>query len=153
MSIRLSEEEIQAFLEAGHTGILSTLRRDDSPAVIPIWFAVVDGSVFVRTLAKSHKAGHLRRDPRVSFMVESGKAWAELKAVVIHGRAVLETDPDLLARVDAALAAKYEKFGMPAATPGKTREHYAAERVHARIVPEGRVLTWDNSKLLRKVSE
>jgi PPOX class probable F420-dependent enzyme len=149
MSIRLSEEEIQAFLGASHTGILSTLRRDGSPAVMPLWFVVVYGSVFVRTLAGSHKAAHLRRDSRVSFMVESGAAWAELTAVVIHGRAVLETDPELLARVDQALAAKYERFGMPAATPGKTREHYAAERVHARIVPEGRILTWDNSKLLR----
>src|SRR5262249_34213314 len=147
VGVRMNEGEALGFLESVHTGILATLRADGSPALTPLWFVVLDGDVFVRTLAASRKAEHLRRDPRVSFLVESGLAWAELKAVVVYGRAQIETDPELTARVDAALESKYEGFRMPAAAPSKTKGHYAAERVYVRIVPERANLTWDNSKL------
>jgi PPOX class probable F420-dependent enzyme len=147
MSVRLTPEEIQAFLEGSHTGILSTLRRDGSPASVPMWFVVHEGDVFVRTLARSRKAGHIRRDPRVSFLVERGLAWAELKAVVLRGTMAAEQDADVIAAVDAAFDAKYADFTMPQATPDATRTHYAAQRVHLRLTVE-KARTWDNAKLL-----
>lgn len=144
----MSDGEVRAFLATGHTGILATLRADGSPALMPLWYVMVDESVFVRTLATSAKANHVRADPRVSFLVESGRAWAELKAVVIHGDAVIETAPDVMANVDRAFAAKYQSFLMPATANEKTRRHYGQERIYVRIAPRLRVLTWDNSKLL-----
>jgi PPOX class probable F420-dependent enzyme len=148
VSVRLDEDEVRAFLDQGHTGILATLRSDGSPAVMPLWYVQVDGSVFVRTLARSRKAKALAADPRVSFLVESGRAWAELKAVVLYGRAEAETDPDVIAAVDASLATKYAAFTMPAVASDDTRRHYAQERVHLRIVPDRRALTWDNAKIV-----
>jgi PPOX class probable F420-dependent enzyme len=150
MSVRMSDGEVREFLATGHTGILATLRADGSPAVMPLWYVMVDESVFVRTLASSPKAHHVRADPRVSFLVESGRAWAELKAVVIYGDAVIETAPDVVATVDAAFAAKYQSFLMPTTADERTRRHYAGHRLYVRIAPRRRVLTWDNSKLRPK---
>ncbi len=150
MGVLMSTEEARAYLESGHTGILSTIRADGSPALAPLWFVVLDDSVFIRTLARSHKVAHMRRDPRVSFMVESGVAWAELRAIVIHGFARFEEDPGLLARIDAALDRKYADFRMPGSAPSATKGHYAAGKAHVRIEPDGPPLTWDNSKLLVK---
>jgi PPOX class probable F420-dependent enzyme len=150
MSVRMSDSEVRAFLATGHTGILATLRADGSPALIPLWYVMLDESVFVRTSATSAKAKHVLADARVSFLVESGRAWADLKAVVIYGDAVIETDPDVVANVDRAFAAKYQSFLMPATADEKTRQHYAGQRIHVRIAPRRRVLTWDNSKLLPK---
>ncbi len=147
MGVRLDEDEIRDFLDTAHTGILSTIRKDGSPASVPMWFVVHDDDVVIRTLASSPKAANLRRDPRVSFLVESGLAWAELKAVVLRATARLETDPEATAAIDAAFATKYEGFTMPAATPGATRKHYAAERIYAVLEPTGRALTWDNAKI------
>jgi PPOX class probable F420-dependent enzyme len=149
VSVRLTEAETQEFLTASHTGILSTLRRDGSPAVMPMWFVVIDGHVYVRTLARSRKAGHMRRDPRVSFLVESGLAWRDLKAVVLSGRAIFETDPALIAAIDDAFDVKYADFLMPDNTPDATRTHYAHARVHVRIAVERRPRTWYNAKLVQ----
>jgi PPOX class probable F420-dependent enzyme len=143
----MNESEISDFLAASHTGILATLRSDGAPAIVPLWFVVVDGSVYVRTLRSSSKAKHVMDDPRVSFLVESGQAWAELKAIVLHGIAELVDAPAHASRIDNLLAEKYADFLMPSNTPSRAREHYAASRVYFRIVPTRRTLTWDNSKV------
>src|SRR5579862_2744345 len=87
VSVRMDDAEALAFIEAAHTGILATVRADGSPALSPLWFVVLDATVVLRTLAASAKVRHIRRDPRVSFLVESGLAWQELKATIIYGTA------------------------------------------------------------------
>jgi PPOX class probable F420-dependent enzyme len=149
MGVEMSDAERAAFLRAGHTGLLSTLREDGSPAAIPMWFVFLDGHVWLRTLARSHKAVHLRRDPRLSFVVETGLSWAELKAVVIQGTAAFEVDDDKRAAVDDAFATKYAEFLMPENVPSATRRHYGADRAYIRIEPGRGSRTWDNSKIRR----
>ena len=103
---------------------------------MPLWFVFLDGSVYIRTLRSSAKAKHVMDDPRVSFLVETGQAWAELKAVVLHGNAELVEAPEVTSRIDQALAEKYAAFLMPTNTPSRTREHYAADRVYIRITAD-----------------
>ncbi|UGS34836.1 pyridoxamine 5'-phosphate oxidase family protein [Capillimicrobium parvum] len=130
-----------------HTGILSTVRRDGAPVAVPMWFVVADRTVFVRTLAASAKAASVRRDPRVCFTVEHGRAWAELRAAVIHGRAAIVGDAERCAGIDALFDAKYAAFRTPQTVPDATRRHYDRARVHIAIHPAGRPLTWDNAKI------
>ena len=92
---------------------------------------------------------HIAKDPRVSFLVESGRAWADLKAVIVYGTAEVVQATETIAQIDAAFATKYADYGMPSGTPSRTRDHYAVERAHIRIVQTRAALTWDNSKLLR----
>lgn len=149
MTVHLDDAEVAAFLAESHTGILATLRADGSPALMPLWFVMVDGRICLRTLETSAKAKHIRKDPRVSFLVESGHAWAELKAVVVYGDAEVVGAADTIAEIDEKFAAKYAGHGMPSNTPSRTRDHYAAGRAHLRIVQTRAALTWDNSKLIR----
>jgi PPOX class probable F420-dependent enzyme len=148
MGVRLTDEEAWDVLRGSHTGVLTTLRRDGAPAAVPMWFVVDDQSVWVRTLAASPKAKNIRRDPRVCFLVESGLAWAELRAVVINGRATVTSDEEKIAWVDNAFATKYADFLAPTTVPDATRRHYAATRVHVRIEPTARLLTWDNARIV-----
>jgi PPOX class probable F420-dependent enzyme len=148
MGVKLTHEEALAFLESAHTGILTTLRRDGWPVSLPVWFALVDGVVHVRTPRHTKKVARLASDSRVSFLAESGLHWKELKAVVVTGRGVLVDDPALRERVDAALDAKYAGFRTPrTAMPSATREHYEAGHAWIRVEPTGPFLTWDNAKL------
>ena len=147
MGVRLDENEIREFLEKGHTGILTSLRADGWPVTLPIWYATVDGRVYVRTPSKTRKVTRIRKDDRVSFVVESGKAWKELKSVVITGRAVIVEDEDELAQVDRALGEKYEGFGVPKAAPKATSKHYSGGSTVIRIDPVQPPLTWDNAKI------
>lgn len=147
MGVRLDEDQTWAVLAASHTGILSTLRADGSPAAVPMWFVTAQRAIYVRTLSGSPKAEHVRRDPRVCFVVESGKAWSELKAVVLHGTAEVLNDPEMAARIDAMFDEKYEGYRTPVTVPDATRRHYDAPRAHIRITERGRPLTWDNARL------
>ena len=42
MSLRLSADEAWAFLEKGHTGILTSLRRDGWPISLPVWYVALE---------------------------------------------------------------------------------------------------------------
>jgi PPOX class probable F420-dependent enzyme len=146
--VRLTPDEAWAVLERAHTGILTTLRRDGWPISLPVWFVALDGGLYIAGPARTKKFGRVRHDPRVSFLVESGDRWSELVGVHVTGRAHVVTDPALLARVAAALAAKYAAFRTPrAAMPDATRARYEGETTTIEIVPDERILSWDNSRL------
>jgi nitroimidazol reductase NimA-like FMN-containing flavoprotein (pyridoxamine 5'-phosphate oxidase superfamily) len=147
-SVRLSTDEAWAVLEGAHTGILTTLRRDGMPIALPVWFAVLDRRVYVSGPATTRKFARLRHDARVSFLVESGLAWAELVAVQLNGTAGVLTDAAVLTRAQAALDAKYAAFRTErSAMPEATRARYGVETATIEIVPDARILSWDNSRL------
>ena len=151
--MRLSAEDAWQFVAQGHTGILITLRRDGVPIATPMWFAVLDRQIYVQTPARSKKVARLRRDPRVSFLVEAGERWAELRAVHITGQAQFVEDAETLERVAAEMERKYARFRTAhAAMPEAARRHYQTPFVLIRVVPDAHVISWDNRKLRRSGS-
>jgi PPOX class probable F420-dependent enzyme len=147
-SVRLSREEAWAELAAAHTGILTSLRADGVPIALPVWFVVLERAVYVSGPANTKKMARIRRDPRVSFLVESGQRWAELRGVHLTGRARIVTEAGLLARVADALQDKYSSFRTPRADmPEATRARYETEAATVEIVPDERILSWDNARL------
>lgn len=147
-SVRLSEPDAWARLAAAHTGILTSLRRDGVPISLPVWFVVLDRRIYVSGPASTRKFGRVRRDPRVSFLVESGERWAELVGVHVTGRARIVDAPGLLALVGAALDEKYAQYRTPREEmPDATRSHYETPPTTLEIVPDERILSWDNSRL------
>ena len=85
MGVRLEADEAWAVLSSAHTGILTTLRRDGMPIALPVWFVVLDRTICVSVPARTKKVARVRHDPRASFLVESGLAWADLEAVHLTG--------------------------------------------------------------------
>jgi nitroimidazol reductase NimA-like FMN-containing flavoprotein (pyridoxamine 5'-phosphate oxidase superfamily) len=148
MSVRLSPDEVWAVVEASHTGIFTSLRRDGVPVALPIWFVVLERRIYVSGPATAKRVARVRRDPRVSFLVESGKRWAELRAVHLTGQARVVTEPRLLARVAAALDAKYARFRTQrTAMPAATRARYEVTLATIEITPDEHILSWDNARL------
>jgi PPOX class probable F420-dependent enzyme len=147
VSIRLSPDEAWDVLAEAHTGIMTTLRADGAPVTLPTWFVVLDRTICFRTPNRAKKVTRLRRDPRASFLVESGKRWAELCAVHLSGQVEPVDDDAGKARIGAALDEKYAAFRTaPADLPASARDRYA-DFAFFRFVPGSRLLTWDNSRL------
>lgn len=147
MGIRLSEDEAWQVLEASHTGILTTLRVDGSPISLPIWFVALDRSICFYTPLRTKKIARIKNDSRGAFLVESGKRWAELRAVHLSGKIEPVEDEREIDRITAALDAKYDAFRTAKADmPAATQEVYASRKYY-RFVPSSRILTWDNSRL------
>ncbi|MCA9513097.1 MAG: nuclear transport factor 2 family protein [Myxococcota bacterium] len=146
--VRLDDDEAWRFLEAGHTGILTSLRRDGAPIALPVWYVVEERTIYVGGPSVTRKFARMRRDPRVSFLVERGRAWRELAAVQVNGRAAFVDDAGERARLQRAIDRKYEAFrSSPAAMPDAVAERYAMERLVVGIRAEGRILSWDNARL------
>ena len=146
-SVRISEEELWAFVEEGHTGILTTLRADGRPISLPVWYATVNRCVYVSTRGK--KIDRIKRDQRCSFLVEAGERWAELRAVHLEceGR-VIEPDEELDQRIRQQMEDKYAAFQTRrSAMPEATRSHYSSGGGLIELLPSGKILNWDNAKL------
>jgi nitroimidazol reductase NimA-like FMN-containing flavoprotein (pyridoxamine 5'-phosphate oxidase superfamily) len=145
---RLSHDETWAYVADAHTGIMTTLRRDGMPIAMPLWFAAVDQAIYVNTRGK--KVKRIQHDRRASFLVESGDAWRDLKAVHFTGTAeVVELNGDLIDRVDAEMARKYDAFRSdPADMPEHIAAAYGAGMRWLRFTPDARVLSWNNRALL-----
>jgi nitroimidazol reductase NimA-like FMN-containing flavoprotein (pyridoxamine 5'-phosphate oxidase superfamily) len=151
VSVRLSADEAWAVVAAAHTGIFTSLRRDGMPIALPLWFVALDRRIYVSGPATAKRVARLRRDPRVSFLVESGTRWVELRAVHLTGQARVVTEPELVARVAAALDAKYAAFRTRrSAMPAATRAYYEAELATIEITPDAHILSWDNARLPRR---
>ncbi|MET0887122.1 MAG: pyridoxamine 5'-phosphate oxidase family protein, partial [Mycetocola sp.] len=78
MGLALDDEEQAAFLERGHTGILTTLRLDGSPVSLPVWYLWRDGHVYIASPPGTAKIKRVRNDDRAWFLVESGERWVDL---------------------------------------------------------------------------
>jgi len=143
--IALTPAEQRQFLEESHTIILSTLDRHGYPHSVAMWYVVdPDGTVLMTTFAKSQKALNLRRDPRCSLLVESGRKYEDLKGLLVRGRAILEADTE---RVLDLLERVHEKYNRgPAAGLRDAMRHQASKRVLVRVRPE-RISSWDHRKL------
>lgn len=147
MGVSIDDDELWDFVSGAHTGVLTTLRRDGWPVPLPTWFVVLDRAVHMRTPAHARKVARIRADGRAGFVVESGNAWTELRAVVLLGRAEVVDGPALKAAVGAAMAAKYAGVEPPSTVPAATRRLYRAGNVLVRFVPTEGVLSWDNSSI------
>jgi nitroimidazol reductase NimA-like FMN-containing flavoprotein (pyridoxamine 5'-phosphate oxidase superfamily) len=145
----MDDGEIWAFLTDAHTGVLTTLKRDGTPVALPVWFAVVDRKIYTGTRGK--KLLRIAHDPRSSFLVETGLAWAELKAVHVatEARILGEPDPELASRIAAEMARKYSTARTPSSQmPTASAEHYKSNPGRTvELVPTGKILAWDNSKM------
>ncbi len=145
--VRMTEDEAWDFVEQAHTGILTTLRRDGVPIALPVWFATLDRRIYVVTRGK--KVQRVARDARSSFLVEAGERWAELQAVHLTGRSsIIEPSEDLQRRISEQIAFKYRAFRTaPKEMPTATKEHYAKAGATIELIPDERILSWDNHHL------
>ena len=147
MGVRLNADEVSSFLEQAHTAILTTLRRDGFPVALPTWFVTHEGRIYFASAAKTKKMARIWHDSRASFLVESGLAWAELKAVMLYGQVSVVEDEGLCARVADLLDDKYIAFRTASVKqPKATQNHYAAIATLC-FEPEGEPISWDNAKL------
>jgi PPOX class probable F420-dependent enzyme len=162
--IRMTDAEIRAFLAAHKTIILSSIGPDGVPHPMPMWFVADDDLVVsMATFRGTQKIKNLQRDPRVSLLVESGRSYAELKGVVIYGRAELSEDTDAIiatleaasrketpaaSRSEASAASRDEAPDLDAADRAADAgmRKSAAKRILIRVAPQ-RIISWDHSKL------
>ena len=142
--IRMTDDEIAAFIERSRTATMATLGPDGMPHLVAMWYAVVDGQIWFETKVKSQKVVNLRRDDRITVLIEAGHTYDQLRGVSIEGHAVISDDPDDCLRVGISV---WERYNGPYSEDLKPAvEMMMNKRVAVRVDPK-RVRTWDHRKL------
>ena len=142
--VEMSEEEVWRFIGASRTATMATLGADGTPHLVAMWFAVIDDEIWFETKARSQKAVNLRRDPRLTVLVEDGLTYDKLRGVSLEGRAVIVEDPDALWRVGVDIWERYTGPFTEEARP--LVEMMLNKRVAVRLGVD-RVRSWDHRKL------
>jgi PPOX class probable F420-dependent enzyme len=140
----MSDEEIRAFLQEQRTLQVATIDHDGWPHLIAMWYVLINDQVVFWTYAKSQKAVNLRRDDRLTCLVETGVRYDELQGVQIKGRAIIKDDRETVQRIGEAI---FER------NTGSLNENtrllvaaQAAKRVLVFVEPV-EIVSWDHRKL------
>ena len=143
--IRMTKDEAQSFLDEQRRMAVATIGRDGFAHVVAMWYVIVDGALAFWTYAKSQKVANLRRDPRISCLVESGRKYEELKGVSITGRGEISDDREYVLQVGAAVLPRYNMVEIDDGVR-EVLQQMGAKRVAITIHP-GRIVSWDHTKL------
>jgi len=143
--IKMTESEVQAFLEEQRTMSIATIGRDGRPHVIAMWYAFLDGVPSFWTFAKSQKVVNLRRDPRVTCMVEAGDTYDQLRGVELVAHAEIVEDVAQVQRFGVEEFERYQNMKVTEALMPQVMR-MANKRVVVKIHTE-RVVSWDHRKL------
>lgn len=102
------------------------------------------GAVAVETKAKSQKVQNLRRDPRMTCLLEAGDRYDELRGVELVGRGEIVEDPARMWPLGVSVLERYERPYTEDLRP------VVAHMLHKRVVVKlhvDRVVSWDHRKL------
>jgi len=142
--IKMTDEEIDEFLHRRNSVALSSLNHDGTIHTVAMWYGFIDGRVAFETKAKSQKVQNLRRDPRITCMVETGDKYEELKGVELVGTAEIIEDTDRLWEIGVSV---FERYNAPYTDEMKPFVEVMLRKRVGIAVHVDRVVSWDHSKL------
>jgi PPOX class probable F420-dependent enzyme len=142
--IVMTTEEIARFLGEQRVATLATVGASGQPQLVAMWYAVIDGVLWFETKAKSQKAVNIRRDNRVTVMVETGDTYDALRGVALEGTAEIVDDPGALWAVGVNV---WERYNGPYSEEVRPMvEFMLTKRVAVRL-DVAHTRSWDHRKL------
>src|SRR3954452_18830607 len=94
--IRMTDDEVEEFLSGRHVMNIATFGPDGNIHLVAMWYGFIGPNPAFETFAKSQKVLNLRRDPRITVLIEDGEQYEELRGVEIVGHAVIHEDETTL---------------------------------------------------------
>jgi PPOX class probable F420-dependent enzyme len=141
----MTPEEVDVFLREQRTMSVATVGADGRPHVVAMWYGFIDRAPAFWTYGKSQKIVNLRRDPRITCLIEDGEAYGELRGVELVADAALIEDPERILAFGVQLTERYQGIKVnEAAMPALQKS--AAKRVVVRLDVK-RTVSWDHRKL------
>ncbi len=144
--ITMTDEEVQVFLETQRILNVATIGPTGHPHLVAMWYVLVNGKIQFWTFAKSQKIVNLRRDPRMTGLIESGESYSELKGVELVGSGRIVEDFEQILDLGKAVAVRYNGPEAAAEAVLPFIEAQARKRFVVELEIE-RVVSWDHSKI------
>ena len=139
-----SWEQTRRVLETAELFWLSTVRTDGRPHVTPVVAVWHDGTIHFSSADTEQKAINLRRDPRLTCLVEAGERYDELRGVQIKGQAVISDDYEMVQRIGEMI---WERYTGPLNENTRSMVITQAAKRVVVIVKPVEIVSWDHRKL------
>ena len=137
MPRKLSDEQVEAYLDSRPGwAVLSTLDKDGFPHSVPLGYFRLGRDVVMGVRDGTRKVANVERNPNVSVLLEDGSTMADIRGVMLQGRARIVREPGEaleLARAGARARGVPESELPTAPRPGAA---------YIRMTPV-RTLSWD----------
>jgi PPOX class probable F420-dependent enzyme len=140
----MTEQEVAAFLRGRHSATMCTMNQDGTIHAVAMWYGFLEGAVAIETKSRSQKALNLRRDGRMTLLVEDGEQYSELRGVQLVGRAEIVEEPERIWELGVSVFARYQAPYTEEMRPA------VQAMLHNRIVVKllvDREVSWDHRKL------
>lgn len=139
MPRKLTDEEIKAYLDSRPGwAVLSTIDSDGFPHSVPLGYFRLGRDIVMGVRDGTRKVANIENNPNVSVMLEDGSTMADIRGVMLQGRARIVRDSSEaleLAREGARARGVPEAEWPTAPRPGAA---------YIRITPV-RTISWDYS--------
>ena len=145
-AVRLTDEELEEFLTANMKVQVATNGPDGRPHLATLFYVMVEGRLFFWTYGKSQKIQNLRRDPRITCLVEDGQDYFELRGATINGSARLVEDYDQLVDLGGRVATRMAGGADLGELGDQIVAQQARKRVGVIVEPE-KIASWDHRKM------
>jgi PPOX class probable F420-dependent enzyme len=146
-AITMTEDEIVEFLAAGRVATVATVGPHGRPHLVPLWYSPAGTTLATWTFARAQKAVNLRRDQRLTALVESGEQYSELRGVSMECDVELVRDTERVAEIGRSLLGRY---GGGATPEGTTVDDVVAAQAAKRlgiVARPTKIVSWDHRKL------
>ena len=142
--IQMTPEEVDAFLHERHSMTMSTISGDGTIHSVAMWYGFLEGAIAFETKAKAQKVVNLRRDPRLTCLVEAGETYDQLRGVTLIGTGEIIDDPERMWELGVSVFERY--------TGAYTEEMkpFVEVMLNKRVVVKlhvDKTVTWDHRKL------
>lgn len=145
-AVKMTEEELTEFFEANMKVQVATVGPDGQPHLTTLFYVMVDGQMFFWTYGRSQKIQNLRRDPRITCLVEDGEDYFELRGATIFGKARLLEDYDELVDLGGRVARRMAGGADLGDFGDQIVAKQATKRVGVIVEPD-KIATWDHRKM------
>ena len=142
--IKMTPQEVDGFIRQRRPMTMCSINHDGSIHAVAMWYGFLEDCVAVETKTKSQKAVNLRRDPRVTCLMEDGDVYEELRGVELVGRAEIVEDPERMWALGVDLFERYYSPYTEELAP------FVQTMLNKRVVIKvhvDRVVSWDHRKL------
>ncbi|MDQ1374223.1 MAG: hypothetical protein QOJ09_1561 [Actinomycetota bacterium] len=142
--IKMSDAEITEFLHGRRTMNIATIGKDGRPHLVAMWYGFLEGAPAFETYAKSQKVLNLRRDPRITCLIEEGDEYDKLRGIELIGTGEVVEDEDRLLEAAKSVVDRYH--GLPPEHLEMAARALMHKRVGVKIHVE-KIVSWDHGKL------
>ena len=143
--IRMTDTEIDEFVHGRRTMSCATINHDGTIHLVAMWYGFLDGCPALETKTKSQKVQNLRRDPRITCLIEDGQSYEELRGVELVGRGEVIDDPKRMFELGISVFERYQGIEYREALRPIV-EQMLNKRVVVKIHVD-RQVSWDHNKL------